>query len=151
MTDAALPLPATGGGSRARTTSLVVAWRNLWRHRLRTWLAAGGVAFAIFLVGVMVAFQAGVYGPWIENATLLSVGHVQVQHPDYFDDPNIAHTVSGGTPLVRKLEDIPGVVGATGRAEAFALVSVGERSYGGLVMGVDADREAAMKAHKALG
>ena len=137
-------LPATGSGSRAGTTFAVVAWRNLWRHRLRTWLAAGGVAFAIFLVGVMAAFQSGVYGPWIENATSLSGGHMQVQHPDYFDDPNIAHTVAGGTPLVRKLEDAPGVVGVTGRAEAFALVSVGERSYGGLVMGVDADREAAM-------
>lgn len=129
---------------RLRGAFVVVAWRNLWRHRLRTWLAAGGVGFAIFLVGVMMAFQSGIYGPWIENATSLSVGHVQIQHPDYFDDPNVAHTLSGGTPLVRQLEGIPGVVGATGRAEAFALVSVGERSYGGLVMGVDAEREAPM-------
>ena len=129
---------------RLRGAFVVVAWRNLWRHRLRTWLAAGGVGFAIFLVGVMVAFQAGIYGPWIENATSLSIGHMQIQHPDYFDDPNIAHTLTGGTPLLRELEEIPGVVGVTGRAEAFALVSVGERSYGGLVMGVDADREAAM-------
>ena len=144
MTDAALPLPATGSGSRAGTTFAVVAWRNLWRHRLRTWLAAGGVAFAILLVGVMVAFQAGVYGPWIEHATSLSTGHMQVQHPDYFEDPNIAHTLADGTRLVAELEQTPGVVGVSGRAEAFALVSVGERSYGGLVMGVDADREAAM-------
>lgn len=129
---------------RLRGAFVVVAWRNLWRHRLRTWLAAGGVGFAIFLVGVMAAFQSGIYGPWIENATSLSIGHVQVQHPDYFDDPNIEHTLTGGTPLVRELEGIPGVVGVTGRVEAFALVSAGERSYGGLVMGVDADREAAM-------
>lgn len=144
MTEAVLPLPATGSGTRAGAVFVVVAWRNLWRHRLRTWLAAGGVGFAILLVGVMVAFQTGVYGPWIENATSLSIGHVQIQHPDYSDDPNIANAVAQGTRLVRELEGIPGVVGVTGRAEAFALVSVGERSYGGMVMGVDADREAAM-------
>ncbi|MCY3810363.1 MAG: FtsX-like permease family protein [Gammaproteobacteria bacterium] len=144
MTETALPLPATGSGTRAGAVFVVVAWRNLWRHRLRTWLAAGGVGFAILLVGVMVAFQDGIYGPWIENATSLSVGHMQVQHPGYFDDPKISHALAGGSSLVREIEEIPGVVGATGRAEAFALVSVGERSYGGLVMGVDAEREAAM-------
>ena len=146
MTDAALPLPATASSSRAGTTFVVVAWRNLWRHPLRTWLAASGVGFAILLVGVMVAFQSGVYGPWIEHATSMSTGHVQVQHANYFDDPNIAHTLADGTPLVRDLEGIPGVVGVAGRAEVFALVSVGERSFGGLVMGVDADREAGMFA-----
>ena len=146
MTDAALPLPATASGSRAGTTFAVVAWRNLWRHRLRTWLAACGVGFAILLVGVMAAFQSGVYGPWIEHATSLSTGHVQVQHPDYFDDPNVAHTLADGTPLVRDLEKIPGVVGVAGRVEVFALVSAGERSFGGLVIGVDAHRETGMFA-----
>ena len=49
-----------------------------------------------------------------------------------------------GTELARRLEQLPDVVGVAPRAEAFALVSVGERSFGALVMGVDAKREAAM-------
>lgn len=144
MTDAALPLPTTGSGRRASGMFARVAWRNLWRHRLRTWMAACGIGFGIFLVSVMAAFQAGIYGPWIENATALLTGHVQVQHPGYLDDPKLAHTLPDGTRLVRTVAGTPGVVGATARAEAFALISVGERSYGGMVMGVEPEREAAM-------
>ena len=147
MSDAALPHAASGShrtaarGGLARGVFVRVAWRNLWRRRLRTWTAVGGISFAAALVGIMVAFQGGVYGPWIDNATSLLTGHIQVQHPAYFDDPKMARTLPSGTALVRTLEDLPGVQGATARAEAFALVSVGERSYGAMVMGVDANRE----------
>lgn len=121
-----------------------VAWRNLWRRRLRTWLAAGGVAFAVFLVSVFMALQAGTYGGWIDAATGMMTGHLQLQHPAYLDDRKVGHLVRNGTELVRLVEAAPGVVGAAPRAEAFALMSVGERSYGALVMGVDAKREAAL-------
>ena len=163
MTDEALPLPqrvageATSGdrsqangrqaafhASAPRGMVARVAWRNLWRRRLRTWLSAGGIAFAVFLVSAFMALQSGTYGGWIETATGLMTGHAQLQHPDYFDEPDVGLFLNGGTALARSVEALPGVVGAAPRAEAFALVSVGERSYGALVMGVDAKREAAM-------
>ena len=157
MTDEALPraqrqAAAESGSRRAESAPrgaamgmfALVAWRNLWRRRLRTWLAAGGVAFAIFLVSVFMALQAGSYGGWIDSATGMMMGHMQLQHPDYLDDPKVGNFVRNGTELVRLVETAPGVVGVAPRAEAFALVSVGERSYGALVMGVDAEREAAL-------
>ena len=150
MTDAALLLSGADSSSRAggrgRAVFVRVAWRNLWRRRLRTWMAAGGIAFAIFLASLMSFFQAGVYGSWIDTATGLVTGHIQVQHAAYFDDPKVGHALAGGTEMVRALTTAPGVVNVTARAEAFALVSVGERSFGALVMGVDPEREAAMFA-----
>ena len=121
-----------------------VAGRNLWRRKLRTWLSVGGIAFAVFLVSFFVALQAGAYGGWIAAATGLMTGHLQLQHPDYLDDPKVANAIPRGTELTHLLETAPGVTGAAPRAEAFALISAGERSYGGLVMGVDAQREAAL-------
>ena len=148
MTDEALPLPqrATSDAPASAPRGLFarIAWRNLWRRRLRTWMSIGGIAFAVFLVSVFMALQSGTYGGWIETATGLMHGHAQLQHPGYFDDPKLAHALDHGTELARRVEAVPGVVGAAPRAEAFALVSVGERSYGALVMGVDAKREAAL-------
>ena len=147
MTDEALPLPqraASDAPAAPRGLFARIAWRNLWRRRLRTWMSIGGIAFAVFLVSVFMALQSGTYGGWIETATGLMHGHAQLQHPGYFDDPKLAHALDHGTELARRVEAVPGVVGAAPRAEAFALVSVGERSYGALVMGVDAQREAAL-------
>ena len=146
MSEAAVPLSSADGELRpgARAMFLRVAWRNLGRRRLRTWLSVAGIAFAIYLVSVLTALQAGVYGPWVETATGLSTGHLQVQHPAFFDDPKVDHTLPNGTALVRTLANVPNIVDATARADTFVLVSAGERSFGALVMGVDADREARM-------
>ena len=121
-----------------------VAWRNLGRRTLRTWLSAGAIAFAVLLVSVFMALQSGIYGGWIETATGMMSGHLQLQHPDYLEDPKVANAMPHGTELARIVAAVPGVVGVAPRVEAFALVSVGERSYGALVMGVDAEREAAL-------
>ena len=151
MSEAAIA-PTSGSASQrghaagTRAMFVRVAWRNLWRRRLRTWMSAGGLAFAIFLVSVFMALQAGTYGGWIDTATGLVVGHAQLQHPDYMDDPRFSNAIDNATELVRRLEAVPGVAGAAPRAEAFTLVSVGERSFGALVMGVDPQREANMFA-----
>ncbi len=126
---------AKEGGFIAR-----IAWRNLWRNKRRTWLTAGGIAFASFLVIFSNAMQVGIYGSMIENATGLLEGHIQITHPNYPDDTKLEQTVLGATELVRLLEQVPGIEVAP-RAQAYALMSADERSFGGLVVGVDFERE----------
>lgn len=148
MSEAALPAAVGGRASRRRTGAgglfVRVAWRNLWRRRLRTWLSAGGLAFAIFLVSATVSLQGGSYRGWVDTATGLATGHFQAQHPAYFDDPAVRHVLADGAALVRALGAVAGVVGVAPRAEAFVLVAAGERTFGALALGVDPAREAAM-------
>ena len=138
-------IPARPAGP-PRAMFVRVAWRNLWRRRLRTWMSAAGIGFAIFLVSTFTSLQHGSYDAWIETATGLMTGHLQLQDPRYFDDPKVEHAMAGGSELVGELERASGVAAATARTEAFALVSAGERSFGALVMGVDAERERRMFA-----
>ncbi|HAO54186.1 MAG TPA: hypothetical protein DCR03_01160, partial [Gammaproteobacteria bacterium] len=44
---------------------VLVAWRNLWRNKRRTWLSVGGIAFSLFLVVTGMAFQTGTYDDMI--------------------------------------------------------------------------------------
>lgn len=137
---------SAGAGSVGMGLHMRVAWRNLWRNRRRTWLTASGIAFSIFLCVVFMSFQLGSYDGMIDTATGMMSGHMQVQHEDYFDDPKVANRIAQGSELLRELEQAPGVVAAAPRVEGFALVSVGERSFGGLVMGVDPVREPEVSA-----
>ena len=107
-------------------------------------MSACGIGFAIFLVTVGMSVQAGTYDAWIETATGLMSGHAQVQHPAYFDDPEVRHNLAEGMELASRFEGVPGVVAVAPRAEAFALVSAGERSFGAMVIGVDPVRDAAL-------
>ena len=132
-------MPASANASRGLFA--VVAWRNLWRNPRRTWLTAGGIAFATALVVFSTSIQVGSYDGMIDTATRLVSSHIQVQHPKFHDDPRMRYTVPDGVALTERLSRLPGVAGAAPRAEAFALLSTEERSFGGLVLGVDPDRE----------
>ena len=137
---------SAGTGSVGMGLYMRVARRNLWRNGRRTWLTAGGIAFSVFLCVAFMSFQLGSYDGMIDTATGMMSGHMQVQHEDYLDDPKVANRIVAGSDLLRQLEDSPDIVAAAARVEGFALVSVGERSFGGLVMGVDPVREPKVSA-----
>lgn len=122
-------------------TFIFVAWRNLWRNRRRTLLTIGGMGFAIFIVQLAMSFQAGSYGPMIDLASKYAGGHIQVQHPEYLNDPRIEYSVHDANALLAQIEKIPGITAATVRTEGFALISNDERSMGAMVIGVDPERE----------
>ena len=123
---------------RAVGAALVtMAWRNLWRVRRRTWLTASGVGFAVFLVVFTRSIQIGSLATMVEMGTGQLTGHVQVQHPDYLEDPRMRHTVGGLAAVTETLAGRPGLRAVAPRGTAFALVSAesetGERSFGAQV------------------
>jgi ABC-type lipoprotein release transport system permease subunit len=118
-----------------------LAWRNLWRNRLRTALTVGGIAFAVTLTVAAYSLQGGAMDAMSDQATQLLTGHLQIQHRSYAEDPSLRHLVPDATAVARALKGVPGVTAVAQRAIGFALVSVGERSYGAQVIGVDPQQE----------
>jgi putative ABC transport system permease protein len=127
---------------RNRSSGLIwrLAWRNLWRNPRRTWLTAGGIAFACLLVSFSMALQAGTYVMMINSATGFLAGQLQISNPNYVQDEKFEQTLGGATELERTLLTDPALT-ITPRVHAYALVSAGERSFGGLLSGVDFERE----------
>ena len=97
----------------------------------------------IVLLIVAASLQSGSFGTMVDNAARLGSGHLQLQHPAYLDDPRLEYLLQDGAALLAAADAMPGVAAALPRAQAFALVSAGERSYGAAVVGVDPAREAA--------
>jgi len=121
---------------------LLMAWRNLGRNRRRTIISAAAVAFAVFSMVTMTSMQTGAYNEMIDNAVKIQCGHLQVQAPGYIDDHDINLTVDHLDQVYAATDKIPGVVGAVGRIITGMLVAAGDQSYGSLVIGTDAAREA---------
>jgi putative ABC transport system permease protein len=131
------------GASRSGAATAAIAWRNLWRNPRRTWLTAGGIAFAVWLLIVAASLQSGSFGAMVDNAARLGSGHLQLQNSAFQDDPRLEYLLPDGARLLSYADSVPGVEAALPRAQAFALVSAGERSFGAAVVGVDPEREAA--------
>ncbi|MGV6827599.1 MAG: ABC transporter permease [bacterium] len=118
------------------TLTLRMAWRNLWRHKRRTWLTAMAMIFSNVLLVFMISLQFGSYDLMINNTLQAFSGYLQVQHPDYNDQPRMRSSIANVIPLADEVRSaIPDArVGARGMA--FALASSDERSLGIQLAGV---------------
>jgi ABC-type lipoprotein release transport system permease subunit len=122
--------------------SLRMAWRNLWRHKRRTWLTASAMIFSNVLLVFMISLQFGSYQMMISNTLQALSGNLQVQADGYNDDPKIRNSMAAVDALARRIgEELPGADVAA-RAFGFALVSSEQRSFGIQVIGVQPEPEA---------
>jgi ABC-type lipoprotein release transport system permease subunit len=143
MTSEAIASDSAHQTQRRGGSLTLIAWRNLWRNRRRTWLTSGGIAFAVWLLVFSMSMQDGTFEIMVDNGARLALGHAQIQHPEYQDDPRMEYTITGSDGLRARAERETDVVAASEQAHGFALANHGERSFGAQIFGVDYAREAA--------
>lgn len=118
-----------------------LAWRNIWRHPRRSVLTMSAIAFASLLLVFMLSWQFGSYDTMINASVKIHTGHIQVQDQGYQQRRNIRKVVSYPDEIGNILKQIQGVRAYAPRAEAFSLISLQDRTYGTLIVGVDPERE----------
>lgn len=121
---------------------LRIAWRNVGRNRRRSVLSALAVGFAVGVLIFSMALQKGSYADMISNVVQVRTGNVQVQHPAYWPDMDLDKKLVRPGEVLALIDGLPGVRSAAPRIQAAGLISVGNRTFGGLVQGIDPEREA---------
>ena len=115
--------------------TLRLAWRNLWRHKRRTWITVSAMIFSNLLLVFMISLQFGSYRMMIDNTLKSYIGHMQVQREGYNDDPKIRNSFKAVLPLAEKLRQQLGTQRVGARGIAFAMTSSEQRSYGLQIVG----------------
>ena len=118
-----------------------LAWRNVWRNPRRTALSVAATVLAVFLVVLSVGMAAGVHEKMIEDAVRLASGHVAISGEGYRRSMTLEQFVPWDGRVQAVVEGAEGVRAWAPRISSFALVSLGEHSQGGMVVGVDPARE----------
>lgn len=73
-----------------RITMLVfIAWRNLWRNRIRSILTISALAGGLALMIVYTTLIQGMSKQMINFATNISIGHIQIHRQSYIDDQDV--------------------------------------------------------------
>lgn len=113
-----------------------LAWRNLWRHKRRTWLTVGAMVFCNVLLIFLISLQLGSYQMMIDNSLAAFTGHAQVQHRGYLEEQRMRQSVPAAQELAARLRASLGLQTVAARGLAFALASSEQRSFGVLINGV---------------
>ena len=119
------------------TITLRMAWRNLWRHKRRTWLTVGAMIFSNLILIFSISLQLGSYRMMIDNALKSYTGHMQIQRKGYNEEPKMRSSIDAIIPLAEELRERLGVDTVAARGVAFAMTSSEQRSYGLQIIGVE--------------
>ncbi len=119
----------------------VLAWRNLWRNKRRTFITVASIFFAVILAISMRSLQLGMYDNMIENAVELYSGYIQVHKKGYWENKSLNNSFIPSDSLYRKIEQHEQVKSWVPRLSSFALASHKQYTKGGLVVGIDPQKE----------
>ena len=123
------------------TITLRMAWRNLWRHKRRTWLTVGAMIFSNLILVFSISLQFGSYRMMIDNTLKSYTGHMQIQREGYNDEPKMRSSIDAIIPLANEVRKQLGSDTVAARGVAFAMTSSEERSYGLQIIGVEPEYE----------
>jgi len=126
---------------------LSIGIRNLGRNRKRTFISALGLGAGYFAVVFIVGWADGLTAEMVENGTSVQTGQIQLHDSDYRPERSLYDTIGGRDGAdVQHILDVmdadPAVSAAAPRVYAGGLLSSGDSTVAGMLMGIDVEREA---------
>jgi len=126
-----------------------IGWRNLGRNRRRSLVTAVGLGAGYFAVVFLIGWVDGITAELVENATGLVSGQIEIHSAEYRPERSLYDTIGGRDgadldALIATVDADPAVLAAAPRAYAGGLISSGEATLAGMLMGVDTVRELAL-------
>ena len=74
--------------------TLRMAWRNLWRHKRRTWLTVGAMIFSNLILVFAISLQFGSYQMMIDNTLKAYTGHLPIEFASTSTTIRLLHAAS---------------------------------------------------------
>ena len=118
-----------------------IAWKNVWRNKIRSMVVIVAFTLGIFGGVYMVAFFNGMMDSRIKQAIGNESSHVQVHNPKYLDNNELKYTIDSVYAYVSQIEQIPEVRGVSPRIKILGMASTSGNASGVMINGIDVDRE----------
>jgi len=119
----------------------ITAWRNLWRNKRRTLILILAITIGLWGVLISMAWVNAWLDDTVKNSTSTTVGHVQLQAPGYYDNPQVRLNLPDDEKLLKQLSSLPTTKGAGARVRGQVLLSNAEKAEMGELVGADPTRE----------
>ena len=119
---------------------LVMAWRNLWRNKRRTFVTIAAMSLALFVELLYSGLVVGMMSGMQEDVVELELGDLQVHTPAYLERPSLYEFMPESDALLAHLDELG--YPAAPRLLGGGLAAAGEFSAGVALRGIDVAREA---------
>jgi putative ABC transport system permease protein len=125
-------------------TILKIAWRNIWRQKLRSLVIITAVCIGIWSLIFMNGWMIGISNSYVENAIANELSHLQIHQADFREDNEPKYYIKNAQQLLKKIQKEEGIEAATSRTIVSAMLSTARKNSGIRVIGIQPELEKAM-------
>lgn len=104
-------------------------------------ITVSSIFFGVLLATLMASLQEGTYGNMIDMMVKLSSGYIQVQNKDYREDKTVNNAFFPSPEMKDQILKSGLITTVAGRFESFGLISSGQNTRGGAVIGFEPDKD----------
>ncbi|MBL7851848.1 MAG: ABC transporter permease [Cyclobacteriaceae bacterium] len=116
--------------------NFILAWRNIWRNKVRSLLIMSSVALGLFAGIFVLALYEGMLRARVRTVIDREVAHLQIHHPRFKDDYDPAFLLGDRDSLLQRLSGVPSVRFTAWRSVTQAMLSTATGSAGVQIFGV---------------
>lgn len=114
----------------------IMAWRNIWRNKMRSIIIMLSVAVGLFAGIAVLALYKGMMKSRVRTVIDAEVGHLQIHEDNFKSDYEPGYTIPNGKGVVQIVSSLPGVKLAAPRSVTNGMLATATGSAGVQINGV---------------
>lgn len=118
-----------------------IAWRNIWRNKLRSLVVILAVTLGLFGILFMIALTNGMVVQKIDASINNELSHIQLHDTGFVQDPSLHFFIENSGDLEQEIMQTPGVKSVCSRIKAMAMASTAATGAGIMIHGIDPEKE----------
>ncbi len=123
---------------------LKVAWRNIWRSKIRTIVVIGAVIVGIWSLIFLMSFVEGMVYSYINGAIENETSHIQIHEPDYKQERELKYLIPNAAALTSKLESDSAIGSVSSRILVNGMAASAKSVRGVTLKGIEPEKEKAL-------
>jgi putative ABC transport system permease protein len=119
----------------------IMAWRNIWRNKMRSIVIMLSIAVGLFAGIAVLALYKGMMKGRIRIAIDAEVGHLQLHNVNFKKDYESKFIINNGDAIVKTIHEIPGVKLVAPRSITNGMLATATGSAGVQINGIMPEQE----------
>lgn len=119
----------------------IVAWRNIWRHKIRSLVVILSIAVGLWAGVFMVAFSWGMYKQYMNETIATQLSHLQLHHPKFEEEREVQYMLANNVSMMEYISGLDETKAATARTISTGMVSSPTTASGVTINGIFPEEE----------
>lgn len=118
-----------------------IAWRNVWRSKLRSLVIVMATAIGLYATIYMIALINGMMQQKVDATIENELSDIQIHNPKFMQDESVQYWIPQADSVIMQLDSMPAIAAWCSRVKATGMASTAHSGNGVMIIGIHPDEE----------